>query len=108
VTNALIHQNAFQTIDAIVNLANVGLRIVKILLDVKAKEWSALMDNVNLITLSGELHVRLMTTVLVMLSPVMKDYAGVLNVLKELKSLETLLKMIPLLLILLLLLLLLL
>lgn len=69
-------------------ITNAGPRIAIILLDAKAKVWSALSDNVNLTIISGELHVKLMTTVVVMLSPVMKDTAGVLNVSKVLKPLE--------------------
>ena len=107
-TNAQQLLTALTTTDATQPITNAGPRVVIVLLIVMVKIWSALTDNVNLITVSGKLHVRLMTTVLVMLSPVMKDTAGVLNVLKALKSLETLLKMIPLMLILLLLLLLLL
>jgi hypothetical protein len=43
---------------------------------------------VNLITLCGNLDVNLMLTVVVMLSLVMKDSAGVLTVLKVLKPME--------------------
>lgn len=54
----------------------------------KVTIWFALTDNVNLITLCGNLDVKLMPTVLVMLSSVTKDSAGVLTVLKVLNPME--------------------
>lgn len=61
------------------------------LLDVKVQVWSALSDNVNLTITSGNLHVKMITTALVMLSSVIKDTVGVLPVSKANKPLERIL-----------------
>lgn len=82
---------ASQTIDA--KTTHVGPRIVITLLDVKVQVWSALSDNVNLITISGNLDVKMMKTVEVMLSSAIKDTAGELPVTKAHKSLEKKIKM---------------
>jgi len=105
VTNAKNLLTVSKTTDATKNLTNAGPRVVKPLLIVKAAKWFALTDNVNLIIRCGKLDVKLMPTVLVMLSPVILDIAGVLTVLKVPKLME-LLKKIQLLLLLLILLLL--
>lgn len=68
-------------------LTNVGLRVVLLLLIVM-EIWFALMDNVNNIVHFGKLHVKMMATVVVMLSLVIKDYAGVLTVLKVLNQMD--------------------
>jgi hypothetical protein len=68
-------------------LTNVGPRVVLLLLIVMVI-WFALMDNVNNIILFGMLHVKMMVTVVVMLSLVIKDYAGVLTVLKVLNQMD--------------------
>jgi hypothetical protein len=86
VTNVKQLLTALKTIDA--KITHVGPRIVITLLDVKVKVWSALLDNVNLTVLSGKLDVKLLKTVVVMLSSVMKDTAGVLPVSKAHKPLE--------------------
>jgi hypothetical protein len=82
---------ALKTIDA--KITHVGPRIVITLLDVKVKVWSALLDNVKLTVLSGNLDVKLLKTVVVMLSSVMKDTAGVLPVSKVHKPLVKFLMM---------------
>lgn len=88
-TTALQLLTASQTIDA--KTPHVGPRIVITLMDVKVQVWSALSDNANLTIISGNLNVKMMTTVVVMLSSVIKDTAGVLPVTKANKSLEMLL-----------------
>ena len=81
-TTAKLVMTALTTTTATQPLTNVGPRVVILLLIVDVKIWFALTDNVNLITLCGNLDVKRMLTVVVMLSLVIKDTAGVLTVLK--------------------------
>lgn len=101
------HELTAFPIDA--KITHVGpSKVVKILLDVKVLKWSAHTDNVKITQTYGDLDAKLLKTVLVMLSSVIKDTVGVLPVLKANKSMENLIMtQLPLLILLLLLLLLL-
>jgi len=82
VTTAKLVMTALTITSATQPLTNVGPRVVVPLLIVKVTIWYALTDNVNLITLCGNLDVKVMLTVVVMLSLAIKGTAGVLTVLK--------------------------